>query len=100
MAEPILNAPRVVAGIGQGVPPDFELDLIQDEPPGWVNIANLTLLAELRRRAPAAIDWTVADVTPLLVRGGAGLKANLIGGFCAFQYIHSPSGSSPALSGE
>jgi hypothetical protein len=38
-------------------PPDFELVLIQDEPPGWVNTANLVLLGELRRRAPEAIDW-------------------------------------------
>jgi hypothetical protein len=39
-------------------PPDFELVLIQAEPAGWVNSANLTLLGELRRRAPHAIDWT------------------------------------------
>ena len=38
-------------------PPDFELTLLQDEPQRWVNTANLTLLSELRRRAPAAIDW-------------------------------------------
>jgi hypothetical protein len=31
--------------------------LIQAEPPGWVNTANLVLLGELRRRAPEAIDW-------------------------------------------
>jgi hypothetical protein len=34
-------------------PPDFELVLVQDV--GWVNTANLTLPAELRRRAPQAI---------------------------------------------
>jgi hypothetical protein len=36
-------------------PPDFELVVVQDV--GWVNTANLTLPAELRRRAPQAIDW-------------------------------------------
>jgi hypothetical protein len=38
-------------------PPDYEMVLIQDEPSGWVDTANLTLLGELRRRAPHAIDW-------------------------------------------
>lgn len=38
-------------------PPDFELMLLQDRPQDWVNTANLVLLAELRRRAPRAIDW-------------------------------------------
>jgi hypothetical protein len=38
-------------------PPDYEMVLVQDEPPGWVNTANLTLLGELRRRAPEAINW-------------------------------------------
>jgi hypothetical protein len=38
-------------------PPDFELVLVQHDPPGWVNTANLVLLSELRRRAPYAIDW-------------------------------------------
>jgi hypothetical protein len=48
-------------------PPDVELVLIQTEPAGWVNIANLTLLGELRRRAPEAIDWdAMADVVPVL----------------------------------
>jgi len=48
-------------------PPDFEMVLIQDEPAGWVNTANLTLLGELRRRAPEAIDWdAMADVVPVL----------------------------------
>jgi hypothetical protein len=37
-------------------PPDYEMVLIQAEPPGWVNTANLVLLSELRRRAPHAID--------------------------------------------
>jgi hypothetical protein len=32
-----------------GTPPDFEMVQIQDEPVGWVNTANLTLLGELRR---------------------------------------------------
>ncbi len=51
----------------KGEPPDFELVLIQAEPQLWVNTANLTLLAELRRRAPQAIDWTgMQDVVPLL----------------------------------
>jgi hypothetical protein len=50
-----------------GSPPDFEMVQIQDEPVGWVNTANLTLLAELRRRAPEAIDWAgMQDVVPLL----------------------------------
>jgi len=31
-----------------GTPPDFELVLIRDGPPGWVNTANLTLLGERR----------------------------------------------------
>jgi hypothetical protein len=30
---------------------------VQAEPQQWVNTANLLLLAELRRRAPEAIDW-------------------------------------------
>jgi CBS domain-containing protein len=50
-------------------PPDYEMVLIQDEPPGWVNTANLILLGELRRRAPAAIDWaglTEAGVVQML----------------------------------
>jgi hypothetical protein len=48
-------------------PPDFEMVLVQAEPEAWVNTANLTLLAELRRRAPHAIDWAgMADVVPLL----------------------------------
>jgi hypothetical protein len=38
-------------------PPDFHLSLVQDRPEQWVNIANLTLLGELRRRAPEAITW-------------------------------------------
>lgn len=37
-------------------PPDFDLMLVQDRPVGWVN-ASLTLLGELRHRAPHAIDW-------------------------------------------
>jgi hypothetical protein len=48
-------------------PPDYEMVLVQDGPVGWVNTANLTLLGELRRRAPHAIDWTsMADVVPVL----------------------------------
>jgi hypothetical protein len=50
-------------------PPDYEMVLIQDEPPGWVNTANLTLLGELRRRAPEAIDWaglTAAGIVQML----------------------------------
>ena len=91
-----LDAPHVVAGIGRGVaasvpehsaafkldparlvyslrwkhnahPPDFEMVLVQGEPVGWVNTANLTLLSELRRRAPEAIDWAaMGDVVPVL----------------------------------
>jgi hypothetical protein len=41
--------------------------LIQAEPPGWVNTANLVLLGELRRRAPEAINWAgMPDVIPVL----------------------------------
>jgi hypothetical protein len=50
-------------------PPDYEMVLIQDEPVGWINTANLVLLGELRRRAPAAIDWaglTEAGVVQML----------------------------------
>jgi hypothetical protein len=50
-------------------PPDFELVLVQDEPTGWVNTANLVLLGELRRRAPEAIDWdglTAAGIVQML----------------------------------
>jgi hypothetical protein len=55
-------------------PPDFEMVLIQDEPAGWVNTANLTLLTELRRCAPHAIDWAgMQDVMPLLDAFGAAM---------------------------
>jgi hypothetical protein len=48
-------------------PPDYEMVLIQDKSPGWVNTANLVLLGELRRRAPHAIDWTaMGNVVPIL----------------------------------
>jgi hypothetical protein len=48
-------------------PPDYEMVLIQDEPVGWINTANLTLLGALRRRAPHAIDWAgMPDVIPIL----------------------------------
>jgi hypothetical protein len=43
--------------------------LIQDEPPDWVNTANFTLLGELRRQAPEAIDWaglSVAGIVEML----------------------------------
>jgi hypothetical protein len=44
--------------------------LLQDDPQlwvRWVNGANLLLLAELRRRAPHAIDWAgMPDVVPVL----------------------------------
>jgi hypothetical protein len=41
--------------------------LVKDGPQQWVNTANLTLLGELRRRAPHAIDWAaMGDVVPLL----------------------------------
>jgi hypothetical protein len=45
-------------------PPDYEMVLLQAEPAGWVNTANLVLLGELCRRAPHAIDWE-----PLLATG-------------------------------
>ncbi len=48
-------------------PPDFDLVLLQDEPQHWVGTVNMTLLGELRRRAPQAIDWTgMQDLVPLL----------------------------------
>jgi hypothetical protein len=48
-------------------PTDFEMVLVQNEPTGWVNTANLVLLGELRRRAPEAIDWAaMGDVIPVL----------------------------------
>jgi hypothetical protein len=48
-------------------PPDFELMLLQDEPQQWVNTANLTLLAELRRQAAHAVDWSqLRALVPLL----------------------------------
>ncbi len=47
--------------------PDFELVLVQDGAQAWVNTANLTLFAELRRRAPHAIDWArMQDLVPVL----------------------------------
>jgi hypothetical protein len=48
-------------------PPDLELLLLQDAPQNWACAANLTLLLELRRRAPHPIDWAgMRDVVPLL----------------------------------
>jgi arylsulfatase A-like enzyme len=48
-------------------PPDLELVLLQTETEGWVNTANLTLLGELRRRAPEAINWAaMQDIVPTL----------------------------------
>jgi hypothetical protein len=42
-------------------------ELIPNPPRGLVNTANLTLLGELRRRAPHAIDWTaMRDVVAVL----------------------------------
>jgi hypothetical protein len=58
-----LDPSRVVYSLRwkhNATPPDFELVLLQDDPElwqRWVNAASLTLLAELRRRAPEAIDW-------------------------------------------
>ncbi len=50
-----------------GEPPDFDLVLLQDEPEHWVGAVNMTLLGELRRRAPEAIDWSrMGDVIPML----------------------------------
>jgi hypothetical protein len=41
--------------------------LVQAEPRDWVNTASLTLLGELRRRAPEAIDWSgMPDIVPIL----------------------------------
>jgi hypothetical protein len=48
-------------------PPDFHLSLVQALPEQWINAANLTLLAALRRSAPQAIDWTeMQDIVPTL----------------------------------
>jgi hypothetical protein len=40
--------------------------LLQDEPQGWVNTANLMLLGALRRHAPEAITLTDAGVVAQL----------------------------------
>jgi len=41
------------------------LQLVHD-PQRWSDTVSLTLLAELRRRAPEAIDWAaMGDVVPL-----------------------------------
>jgi hypothetical protein len=40
---------------------------VQALPEQWINAANLTLLAALRRSAPQAIDWTeMQDIVPTL----------------------------------
>lgn len=40
---------------------------MQVEPQHWVNTANLTLLGEVRRKAPEAIDWdAMGGVVPVL----------------------------------
>jgi hypothetical protein len=40
-----------------GLPPDYQMVLNQDEPQQWVNAVNLTLPDALRRHAPEAIEW-------------------------------------------
>lgn len=45
-------------------PPDLDLMLADWVGPLWINAANLTLLGEMRRRAPDAVDWG-----PLLASG-------------------------------
>jgi hypothetical protein len=56
---------------------EYELGLVQDDPEQWVNTANQTLLAELRRWAPS-IDWTgMQDVEPLLDALEAALTGDL-----------------------
>jgi hypothetical protein len=48
-------------------PPDFKLVRLREDPElweRWANGANLTLLAELRRRAPHAVDWSCRCSTP------------------------------------
>jgi hypothetical protein len=43
--------------------------LVHAEPLDWINAANLTLLAELRRRARHAVDWgslTAAGIVQML----------------------------------
>jgi hypothetical protein len=59
-----LDPSRLVYGLRwlhNATPPDFELVLMQQDAElweRWLSAASLMLLAELRRRAPHAIDWT------------------------------------------
>jgi hypothetical protein len=46
-----------VLGQHRARPSDFDLVLVQDVPQHWVYIINVTLLGELRRRPPHAVNW-------------------------------------------
>jgi hypothetical protein len=46
-----------VLGQHRARPSDFDLVLVQDVPQHWVYIINMTLLGELRRRPPDAVNW-------------------------------------------
>jgi hypothetical protein len=81
----------------QGEPPDFELVLIQEEPQHWINTVNMTLLIELRRRAPHAINWSPlqVDVVPMLnaFEGCAGRRGAAIALRGLPKSRHTPPGS-------
>jgi hypothetical protein len=60
----VLNAPRIVPRIRQRIAAGVAE---QDLPEQWINAANLTLRAALRRHAPHAINWSgMKDIIPLL----------------------------------
>jgi hypothetical protein len=64
VADPILDAPRVVAGARQGVAAGVAE---QDLPEQWVNAAKSVLLGALRRGAPQAINWSeMQDIVQML----------------------------------
>jgi hypothetical protein len=68
----------------------------------WVTAANLMLLAELRRRAPHAIDWTtMGDVVPLLDAFEAAMDSKIVRGIdCALDgAMTGPRGRSPDVGG-
>jgi hypothetical protein len=47
-------------------PPELHLQLVRD-PQRWFDAVSLTLLAELRRRAPDAINWAeMSNIVPLI----------------------------------
>jgi hypothetical protein len=51
---------------GNARPPELHLQLVRD-PQRWFDTVSLTLLAELLRRAPEAIDWAgMPDIVRVL----------------------------------